>query len=258
MRWRTALPLTALALAAAADASAGWHARQTNATEGQPAKQTSDLYYEDHKLRVDTPEQAMIIDLATGGMTVIDPKQKIYAEVTLDELLRMRDEALVQMKQQLSRMPPQIRAQVEKQLETMEKAAKADLKLTRTGKKRTLHGFACEDFAWSGPDGDGEACIAARLPIDVGPFRKDVDVLRAKMAEKGAGTGAAALALLQLARDGFPVWSKQTMTIGPTQLVSITELVSIEKATVPAEKLRAPAGFTKKPFRELAGAPGMP
>ncbi len=252
-----ALAAAAVALAPSL-ARAGWYAKQTHSTHGQPTKQTSELYYEDHKLRIDAPDQQMILDLTTGTMVLIDPARKSFATVTLDELLAARDQALDQMKARLSSLPKEVRAQVEQQIKAMEASAKADLDLKRTGRKDTINGFRCEVFSWTGPDGKGEACIASKLPVDTSGFQKDVEVLRSRLNDKGAGTGAASLALLQLAREGFPVRSRQSMIMGPSEVMSTAELTEIRAMKVPADKLQAPTGYAKRDFRELSGVPAPP
>lgn len=246
-----ALPVAGSLLFGAVEAQAGWHAVQKHTQPGKETSQTSDMYYDDHRLRIDSPDTSMVINLQTGALTVIDAERKQYAEITLEELLGLRDKTIAQMRSQLDALPPEIKAQIEKQIEAQEKASKEDLKLTKTGKSETVAGHGCDVYTWSTAEGDGEACIAKKLPVDMKDFQKDALALRSRLQAKGSGTQAASLAILQLASHGFPVRTRQSMQMGQQKVVSETELVKIQSMKVPADKLKAPAGYQKRDFEQM-------
>jgi hypothetical protein len=234
----------------AAPASAGWYAKQS--TSNGKTSQDSEMYFQDHKLRVDnTDGTSVIIELPTGGFSFIDHNKKVVATATIDELVKMKDDMKAQMRAQLAKAPPEVRAKIEKQMDEQEAAMKADLKLVKTKKTEKVAGASCEVVTWTAPDGDGEACLAAKPGADIAEFKKDSIALGKKLSEKGAGKGATSMPLLQLAEAGFPMRTKRTLSMGPQKIDTITEIKEIKDQKVDPAKFTPPADYTKKTFQEL-------
>ncbi len=237
---------------AAAPALAGWSAKQTHTMGDKGGKQVSEMSYGHHKLRVDNPDKTtIVIDLLSGDFTMIDHDKKTYASVTLDELVKMQNEMIAQMKAQLPNMPPNVRETIEKQLEKQEKARTADLSVKKTGKKDKVAGNACEVYTWDGPEGDVEACMAKKTAVDVTSFRDDAKKLAAKLKKAGVGAGAASMVLLQVADHGFPLRTKRTMKLGPQSIESTTEVQSMKKDDAPKANFDAPKGYKEMGFKEM-------
>ncbi|MBK6683533.1 MAG: DUF4412 domain-containing protein [Deltaproteobacteria bacterium] len=241
----------------AGPAHAGWYAKQTH-TSGR-GSQDSEMYYEDHKLRIDNPDKtSVVVELGTGGFTFIDHGKKLVATATLDELIKLRDEMMGQMRAQLKAAPPEVRTQIEKSLDDQDKAMKSDPKMEKTAKTDKVAGISCQIYTWKAPDGDGEACLADKPGVDMGDFRKDATALGKKLAAMGVGRGATSVPLLQLADYGFPMKNKRTMSMGAQTMEMTTEIKELKSQKVGGDKFTIPADYQKKTFKELmmAGAGG--
>lgn len=243
----------------AGPAHAGWYAKQTH-TSGR-GSQDSEMYYEDHKLRIDNPDKTtVLVEMGSGNFTFIDHGKKMVATATLDELIKLRDEMMTQMRAQLKAAPPEIRSQIEKSLDDQDKAMKQDPKLEKSGKTDKIAGVACQIYTWKAPDGDGEACMADKPGVEMGDFRKDAAGLGKKLSAMGVGKSATSVPLLQLAEYGFPMKNKRTMSMGPQTMEMTTEIKELKAQKVGADKFSTPADYQKKTFKELmmAGAGGPP
>ena len=242
-----------LALAAApANAANGWHAVQEHASEARTTK--ADLYYAHHRLRVETEGEStvMIIDLPSGDLTLVDGAKKMFAKASLQELVDMREKMKEQMKARMAQMPEELRKNVEKMLAEQEAAQKRPLQIKKTKKKEKVAGYGCDYYDWTGPEGSGQSCISAKLPVDLAPFQKDAKRLAAALAKTGAGSSAATnVELLQMAKYGFPLKTVKERKMGPQTFKSTATLVKIEKATLAKGKFEAPKGFSKKTFQEF-------
>ncbi|MEQ8272230.1 MAG: DUF4412 domain-containing protein [Deltaproteobacteria bacterium] len=244
---------------AASTAFAGWTAKQSHTMGDKGGKQMSQMAYGHHKLRVDNPDQTtIIIDLLSGDFTMVDHGKKQFASVTLEELVKMQNEMIAQMRAQLPNMPENVRKTIEAQLEKQEKARKADLSVKKTGKKDKVAGRTCQIYTWEGPEGEVEACMSAKVDVDVSAFRNDAKKLAAKLKKAGVGAGAASMVLLQVADYGFPLRTKRTMMLGPQAIASTTEVQEMKKDNAPASNFTAPKAYKKLGFKEMMmqGAPG--
>src|SRR5207248_2627359 len=117
---------------------------------------------------------SVIIDLEAGRLTFLNHKDKKHASITIEEIIKMRDAQIAQIKAQLPSMPPEVKKQMEDQIKLMEGGEKsADLDVKTTGKKDKVNGYDCEVFKWTGSDGGGEACIATKITgVDPSGFKK--------------------------------------------------------------------------------------
>lgn len=262
MRFLICAAIGALAIAVPAAASAGWYAKQSHATAGAPAAakaRTSDMFYGHHKLRIDNPDNSsVIIDLVSGDFTMIDHSRKMYATVTLDELVKMQNEMLAQMKAQLPKMPPEVRTQIEAQIKKQEEAQKADLKIKATKKTDTVAGAKCSVFTWTAPDGDVEACMATKTKVDTSAFRSDAKKLAKKLKKSGVGAGGASMVLLQVADRGFPLRTVRKMSMGGQTMSATSEILEMKTQDVPKTKVAPPKGYKKEDFKKLMMQPGGP
>lgn len=248
-----------LTFAAPAASYAGWSAKQSHKMGDNGGVQLSEMTYGHHKLRIDNPDKTtIVIDLKSGDFTMIDHDKKQFATVTLEELVKMQNEMLAQMKAQLPNMPEQVRAQVQEQLDKQEKANKADISIKSTGKKDKVAGQACEVFTWEGPEGQVEACMSKKVSVDVSAFRKDAEKLAKKLKASGVGAGAASMVLLQVADRGFPLRTKRTMKLGPQAIESTTEVQSMKKDDAPKTKFAAPKTYAKQDFKTMMMQGGGP
>src|SRR4029077_33966 len=113
----------------------------------------------------------------------LNHEKKKHAEITLEEVIKLRDQQIEQMEKMLPQLPPETRKQVEAQLKAIkgDGKPKKQLELKSLGKKDKVNGYNCELYTWSAADCDGEACIADKsVGVDPAPFKKATE----KMSEK--------------------------------------------------------------------------
>lgn len=242
-----------------APAHAGWYARQIDQSPGQETKpDAAEIFYEGGKIRIDQGKNTSVIyDLGSGEMIMINHADKSYMKQTLEELAAMRDKMVKQLRSQLDQMPPNVRAQIEPKLEQMEKGSNEDVKPIATGKKDKVGKYSCDVHRWKSAQGEGEVCLAKDVGVNLDEFATYAKKLSDRMTKLklGGGQGAGSLAMLEMARSGFPVRTKSTMQLGPGQTVeSVSVVEEIKPMKVEKSKFELPAGYTKKDMPE---GPGM-
>jgi hypothetical protein len=238
-------------------AHAGWTAKLTSGSQGP--KQSADLFFDNDFFRTDAQNApTLIVELNTGKVTILNHRLKKHVSVTLDEMVKLRDQNIAELKKQLPNMPPEMRKQLEDQIKLMEgqgKGPKKDLVLKDLKKKDKVNGYDCNLFSWSAPDGDGEACIADKIEgVDATQFRKAT----AKLADKLAAIsgGPSSYAMLTLGTHGFPVRTKQKMKLGDKQLEVISEMSEIKTAKLEPAKFQPPTDYEKGDLPSVLGSGG--
>ena len=137
-----ALPVIAATLAlAAAGAVADVHLQYTN-PDGQPV---SDIYVRDGQVLIERKAEgvAILVDAASGGMTVIDHGRRTYTRVDRETRSRMQaqmQQMRAQMQQQLAALPEQQRKMIEQQMGGMMGGGASGPEFRETGEQRTVAG----------------------------------------------------------------------------------------------------------------------
>ncbi|MEO1232887.1 MAG: hypothetical protein AAFZ18_28735 [Myxococcota bacterium] len=238
--------------AAFAARPSGWSAVQDSRTVGSQIVQTAKVTYGHHRLRVDHPGQRLILDLSSGALTIVNLRDRTFSEISMEGLVELRESQEKEVRKGLTKMPPEIRAQMEAQLEDAARAARRSLDAKDTGETRKQGGLTCSVFAWTTDQASGTACIAQKgLPFDPSVFRKDSLQLARKMERMGAGNAATSMAVLQLGEHGFPLVIDQTMTIGAQQLSVASTFTKLERSAAPKAYFEAPSGFTRRSFETM-------
>lgn len=242
----------ARAASGASKAATGWTAVQESRTEGSQIVQTAQVTYGHHHLRIDSPEQRLILDLASGDLTVVNLAQRTFAQVTLTELVALRETQEKKVRKSLNKMPPEIRAQMEAQLADAARAAHRALGAKDTGETAKQGGLTCSIYAWTTDGAAGTACVAQEgLPFDASAFRQDSLRLARKMSRLGAGNAATSMAVLQLGEHGFPLFINQTMNIGAQQLKVSSTFRSLARSRKKPTFFQAPSGFSQQSFEAM-------
>jgi len=234
-----------------------WTARQQHVGPGGQASGASRLTYSQHRLEITDSNRTVILELSSGAMTYIDPASKQWARVTLEELVKLRDAKLAELEARIESLPPQLQEQFESQLEAQRRADQRPPELVETEQWDEVNGYRCRIYRWSGPDGSGEACIAADLPIDLTAFRSDVERLGRRLVEVGASRTMVSMEFLRLSRDGFPVRTRQNIEMMPGQTVQATSTFS-DFAPHEAAVLAPPAGYREVTFEALMRSVARP
>ena len=236
----------------ASPAIAGWYAKQRHTATNGNSRET-ELYYDSHHIRIDASgDPSVIIKLPTGAFTMLDHDRKVYARATLEELLALRKEMKTKMAKQIESMPPEIQERFATMLKKQEEQEKAGVTVKKTGRRSKVLGVGCVVYTWTGPDGDNEACLAKKTPVDTGSFRKDAIALGEKLKNLGTGPGAASVELLQLAEHGFPMKMTKLVSLGPKKLETTTEVVELKPLAVNRKRFDAPAGYRQMTLEQMA------
>ncbi|MCK6548063.1 DUF4412 domain-containing protein [Myxococcota bacterium] len=226
-------------------AQAGWVATQSSKSigVGTPIPQISKLAYEKNFFRIDNPDDtSVILDLASGKVSLLNHKKKLFAAMTLDDIKKQRDDYLAKARAQLPSMDAQTRATVEAHLAEIEGRTKKDeMKLNPTGAKDKVAGYECTVFRWTSRQGDGEACIAAKPPLDVVAFTKDMLRLADRLEAIGGGGGVGSFSTL--GKQGFPMRTRQTMMNGSTVLDVVTEITELKEQKVDGTRFHVPGDY---------------
>lgn len=100
MNYVRALWTAILILAWAAPAAAGWLILEKS--EGE----LSSLYYQNNQVRDESGESITIMDLVKGHLILVNTEAKTYWTGPVSDMLKMRDQAMRMMQDQLKEMPP--------------------------------------------------------------------------------------------------------------------------------------------------------
>jgi len=228
----------------------GWTATQQHTGPQTESGTQSRLTYARHRLRIEDRERTVILQLDSGAMTYIDPATKRWARVTLAELVKMRDEKLAELEQRIEALPPALQKQLRAQLEAQKRADRRPLDLVETGESDTVNGYACRVHRWKSSSGEGAACIAKDVRVDLSAFQSDLEKLGARMLELGATGTVGSMNFLRLSERGFPVRTRQTVQIAPGRTVELTSTFS-DFETVEDVDLAPPDGYRQVDFESL-------
>jgi hypothetical protein len=209
-------------------------------------------------LRIEDAGRIAILELDSGAITYVDRATKTWARVTLEELVKMRDAKLAELENRIEELPESVRDAFRARLEAQLEAERRLPSLHPTTETDEVNGYACRVHRWTGPDGDGDVCIATDLPVDLSAFRADIERLRARMEALGATRTVGSMDFLRLGDRGFPVRTRQKIRLGPDRTVEAESTFSNFEAAS-AVPLGPPADFERvshaELMRRLAGSP---
>lgn len=224
-----------------------------------------------------TPEQPIVVfDVGRGRLWFANPRTKSYWEGTADEfctsmrgtMASAMSEVEKQMKDQLAKLPPDQRAQVEQMMKQALQgqagqpgAAPAPpprVTVERTAEQATIAGLPAKKYRVLT---DGQPFQDLWLASDAGLLQElqigKASDAYARMSACQAGSAGpyAAVAESQEYRKllgegwpvrivGYPAGTPQTLT----------EVVKVERRDVPESEFTPPAGFRKAPLAEVLGS----
>jgi hypothetical protein len=209
-------------------------------------------------------ETATII--SNGTLYAIDDADKSYVmldKATMEKFGKRLSDGLAQMKEQLAKMPPEQRAQVEQMLSKQVPGfAGGDQKWTveavDTGKTDKVNGRTCRvwDVKRNG-ELDEQLCA---VPFNSLPGKEDFQAVFgnfAKVFEEMAKTVPMLSGLMsnefsaQAKINGFPVRSRD---YEDGKLANVERLMSVwREQDIPGSLFEVPAGYRKKSMEEMAG-----
>ena len=202
------------------------------------------------------PNGATNVTIFDGGKQVlysVDPARKTYMEMTKADVARLSAQlrgAMAQTQEQLEKLPPAQRAQMEAMMKGVQH--------TRTGSD-TVGRWTCDkyDMTMNGQK-IGEVCMVN--PAALGFTATDFDV----MGQMGAFYSAMATLMPnqlpgvggidQRGGSDFPV--RTVIMMGQGQPVMTTEVIEAGRRTFPDSLFAVPAGFTKQDLPAEMGGRG--
>lgn len=178
------------------------------------------------KMRVDpTPEMSMIVDAKTGDMVNVMHAQKTY--------LRISGETAKTMMAQMKANQP---------------AAATAPQLAPTGKKETINGYACEEYAGTANGMKFSFMLTKALPNYEAALKQLADaVSRGPLAQQTQGMGLDFGSL-----PGFPL--RTSLEMGPGQKMTST-VTAVSTATLPDGDFAMPAGYKEMAMPSLTPPP---
>lgn len=196
-------------------------------------------------------KMSAILNLETREIYSIMHDQKQYFVMNLDEMKAMQAQIKNNMAAQMENMqgmmdnlPPEAKAMMEKMTG---KKSSVPPKVSRTGKTRTINGFACEEVLVSKEFSREQHWITT----DYSDLREAFYELTNAMPMADEETKAQ----WEIIKEGWPV---QTSTVSGKEGYMdggffIQEISSLKKATHKAGTFDPPSGYTKKTMQDMMG-----
>ena len=191
-------------------------------------------------------DESSIFRLDKQLIITVNNKDKTYSEMTFAELEGMMkktvgqlDEKMAEMRDKLKDMPEEQRKMVEQMIgdKMPGKNKEVKVEVTATGEKKTISGYACEEYVIKQ---NGKDLMTLWTSKDVKAFdemRKDFEEFKSRMAVltpmagKGLAEGMKNL-------KGFPI--QTLLSMGLTSIVT-----KIEKRSTPPSEFEVPPGYKK-------------
>lgn len=229
--------------------------------------QTATSYVSSDRLRLSQPDgNEAVFDLKSGDMTMIDSRKKTYFVITqkdIDDMVARVQEQMnsPQMKramEQMKSLPPEQRKKMEQMMGGM-----FAMRVEKSGTSRTIAGDRCEEWTITiGKISKSEQCVSTevKLPLQAWQrYRKLSDTMRAMMSAMGPMASSFDSMRQEMEKiQGFPLASSSRTTVMGREMVTTSEVVSIERGPIPPTAWEIPAGYTKteNPMRQaMKGQP---
>jgi hypothetical protein len=204
-------------------------------------------------------DEGLVTIIKGGDLFVVDDRDKTYVvfdKATMDKLAKEVSAAMDEMKQQLSRLPPEQRAQVEQMMATQmpgmaPEARKWTVEAVDTGKSETVNGRNCRlwDVKRNGQL-DEQLCV---VPFSALPGKEDFQTVFANFArvfEEMAKSVPMLAGVMttefdaQAKVNGFPVRSRPYES---GRLAHEEQVMQVwREEAMPASMFEVPAGYRKK------------
>ncbi|MBU4275307.1 MAG: DUF4412 domain-containing protein [Proteobacteria bacterium] len=246
MKTCKALLAALLILGLAAPASAGWLINEKS--EGA----INSLYFQSNQVRDQSAESISIMDLAKGRLILINPNAKTYWSGPFADMLKMRDQAMKQMQEQLKQLPPEQREMAKNAMqEAMGKkdSPRPKVEVKKTGQSAVIAGFKAVKYEiWAGGKLREEQWIAPAIAtskeLDTKKMREMMAVFAQAGGENSYETDPAVQALWS---KGYPVKVVSHLD-GETM---VREVVQAQEKNLPASMFAVPQGYRKVDLMEM-------
>jgi hypothetical protein len=240
MSARTCVAALSLTCAIAVPASAGdlTIVSKTSSSGPRPSSGTSTLYMTAAKVRTQQERADVIVEVATGTMTMINHEKKQYWQMTqadVDAMSKAMSDKMAQMQKD-----PKAAAMMEKMM-----GAAGTVKLEKGTETKTIAGYACTQYTIS--MGEGMRMVYWTTTALQPPFTSE-QMYRAQTSALRANPmfGRMSAAFDEMKNmKGIPLASSTTMTMGPVHVETTSEATEVKTSPIAATTFDIPAGYTK-------------
>ena len=209
--------------------------------EGPGARSvTQTVYMTPTKFRVANDQQDVIVDIATGTMTMVDNAKKQYWQTTRADM-EAAGRAMADQMAQMQKTNPE----AAKMMENMMGSMTGQASVRKTGTKRTIAGYACDDYLVTlGEMIKGTICAttAVQAPMSVSQF---YDAQTAIFGSNPMTKRFAPLFEEMKKIEGLPLAQEMDATIAGMHIKSVTEATDVKAGPIPSTTFDIPAGYTK-------------
>jgi hypothetical protein len=213
------------------------------------APQTTASYISSDHIRMSLPiiGQEMILTIASGDITMLDPAKKTYFIMTRQDMEAMKakiQEPMKKAEEVMKDLPPDQKAEWEATIEGM-----VTITVEKSGTSRTIAGYDCDNWTVSFKDfTKSEQCMTTQLKFPAAAweaYKGLTDPMQATMAAMGPTSAGAAKMQEQFEKmKGFPLANTTTIMPEP-KIVIATEVTSVKYGPIPASVFEIPAGYKK-------------
>jgi hypothetical protein len=240
MRVRTYLAAVTLACAIAAPASGGdlTIVSKTSSSGPVASSGTSTMYMTAAKLRMQQERMDVVVDIATGTITMIDSAKKQYWQMTREDIEAM-SKAMSDKMAQMQKDP-----QGAAMMKTM-MGAMGPAKLEKGTETKTIAGYSCAQYTLS--MGETVRMIYWTTTALQPPFSWE----QMYNAQTGILRANPMLGRMSSIFDemknmkGVPLASSTTMTMGPVHVENTSEATEVKTGAIPASTFDIPSTYTK-------------
>ncbi len=259
------IALTALVSCTACLATAGVYVEMVNHNLSTDKSELAQKMYVQGGLGRFVDEEGRATLIKNGTLYVIDDAEKTYVvfdKATMESLAKTLNEAMAKMKEQLAKMPPEQREQMEQMLSSQMPGLSGDgkqwtVEVMDTGKSDKVDGRSCKvwDVKRNGQL-DDQLCVVAYSAL---PGKENFQTVFAEFARAFEEMAKSAPMLsgvmnnefsAQAKVNGFPVRSRSYEN---GKLVNEQQVMRVwREESIPASMFEVPAGYKRKTMEELA------
>jgi hypothetical protein len=215
--------------------------------DGQP-KGTSAQYVSSEKMRLENPDHDMIVEFATGKMTMIDKKKNEYWEITCAELKSAGEAMQKKTDEAMAKIPPAMR---EKMAGMM--GGGGQFTVTPGTGTRKIAGYDAHPYSLAMGTTLQKELWAAEIPIPQPAIEANACASLANPMLKGASKAVEEMKKVK----GFPLSENTTIKIMGKTKTTGKEVTEIKTSAIPASVFALPAGAKKveSPMAKMMKAP---
>jgi Domain of unknown function (DUF4412) len=208
--------------------------------EGPVARSgTQTMYMTPTKFRISSEQQDVMMDVATGTMTIIDNAKKQYWQMTRADM-EAAGRAIADQMAQMQKTNPDAAKMMESMM-----GATGSASVRKTGTTRTFAGYPCDDYLVTLGEMVKEticATTAVQAPLTAGQF---YDAQTAIFGNNPMTKRFAPMFEEMKKIQGLPLAQEMETTMAGMHMKSVTEATEVKTDPIPPSTFEIPSGYTK-------------